>query len=140
MKMVETEELKKETTKIHYNPSNIHSETGKPIKIRKIHTTLNLCMLPNGKIRYLSDEEYRIAKEVDKSVIEGHLSTVVSPASVNDLFKKQFYIAEEDPDLKFFAKMYYKQYWLDFEKFNKDQDARQKRRTLKSPFEGENDE
>lgn len=128
-------EVRKETTKIRYNPTNKHKESDKPIQIRKGAKTLHLCKMPDGAYRYLTDAEYPIIKEVDKAVNEGRLTTVVSPAALNDLFKKDFYRAEDDPYLKWIAKMYYKQYFLDFDKYNNDR--QRSKRTAKLQELGE---
>jgi hypothetical protein len=90
---------------------------------------------PKGTFIYLTKREKTIAKKIEKMFEEGKLTNVVSKGALNQFFKQR-YILGLNSEEGFFAKQYYKSYILDFEKYNKDKDIRQRRRRLQIEGEG----
>jgi hypothetical protein len=122
MKMVETN--KSQTA----SESTLDPETGKPL----VWHDRYLYTFPNGKKGYLTKREKQIADKINKLYAEGKISNVVSVGSMNQFFRQRYILALDDYE-SFFAKHYYKSYILDFVKFNKDQERRQ--RKLQRPGE-----
>lgn len=108
----------------------IDQESGRALhwRGRTLHKT------PKETFIYLTKREMTIAKKIEKLFEEGKLTNIVSPGALNQFFKQR-YILGLGPEEGFFAKQYYKSYILNFEKYNRDRDERQRRRQLRK--EGE---
>ena len=108
----------------------VDQETGKKLKWKD----RTLYKTPDGRSTYLTARQLTIARKIEKLYEEGKLSDVVSVGTMNQFFRQRYILGLEGYE-KFFAKMYYKAYILNFIKYKKDQDTKRKRRQLQRPGE-----
>lgn len=79
----------------------------------KVWKSRELVVFPGGDSHYLTKEEIKAKKIVDDLVAKNQFSTVPSEAALNK-FYGHARIRSLPSELKFFAKQYYKQYYIDW--------------------------
>ena len=73
-----------------------------------------LITFPNGGKHYLTSDEIKAKKIVDDLVAKKTLSSVASEAAMNKFFSLSQIRSLPSKEIRFFAKMYYKQNILDW--------------------------
>ena len=89
----------------------LDKQASKPKKVKWRNRTLTL--FPNDSKMYLTSEQIIAKKIVDKLIKDKTFSTTGSITALNT-FLGNAEIRALSPDLAFFAKMYYKQFYLTF--------------------------